>query len=86
MASEACKNIDGVPVELSVATIFWAMMALFPIPVTINRPFDLKMISTASAKSLVRSSERFAIALLSANIVFLAEANIASFSIKTDFL
>ena len=43
MASAACKNIDGVPVEFNVATIFCAIMALFPIPVTTNLPFDSKI-------------------------------------------
>jgi len=38
MASAACIKIAGVPVEFSVATIFWQMMALFPIPVTITLP------------------------------------------------
>jgi len=55
-------------------------------PVTTNLPLEWKMISTALAKSSVSSSERFAMALLSAMIVFLAVANMDSFFIKTDFL
>jgi len=31
----------GVPVELNVATILVAILALLPIPVTITRPLDL---------------------------------------------
>ena len=47
MASAACRNMDGVPVELKVATIFCPMIALFPIPVTINRPLELNIACVA---------------------------------------
>ena len=39
----------GVPVEFNVATILLAIMALFPIPVMMTRPLDLKISLTASA-------------------------------------
>ena len=52
MASAACIKIDGVPVEFRVATIFEAMMALFPIPEIITLPLEcLNMQSTALEKS-----------------------------------
>ena len=41
IASAACINIDGVPVEFSVATILVAIIALLPIPVMITLPFEL---------------------------------------------
>jgi hypothetical protein len=43
MASAACIKTAGVPVELKVATIFVAMFALFPIPVTTTRPLEFKI-------------------------------------------
>ena len=52
MASAACIKTDGVPVELSVAVIFCAMMALLPIPVQITLPFEKNIIFTLSKKSL----------------------------------
>ena len=51
MASAACMNKAGVPVELNVDTIFWAMTALLPIPVTTTLPVAEKIISTALTKS-----------------------------------
>ena len=36
-----CMNTAGVPVELKVATSFWAMMALLPMPVMMTRPLRL---------------------------------------------
>ncbi len=50
MASAACMKIAGVPVELNVATIFSAIIALFPMPVTITLPFMLKRVSTQLVK------------------------------------
>ena len=50
IASAACINIDGVPVLLKVATIFWAIIALLPMPLTTSRPFDAAMLSTAFTK------------------------------------
>jgi len=41
---------EGVPVLLKVATIFCAMIALLPIPLTISLPFDLLINLTTSAK------------------------------------
>ena len=50
IASAACKYNAGVPVELKVATIFCAMMALFPIPLMTNLPLLFKMAVTAFSK------------------------------------
>ena len=74
MASAACKKPDGVPVELNVATIFWAMMALFPIPVTITRPFDPKIRAMQLKKSESTDFVKFAIAADSSVIVLIATA------------
>ena len=52
MASAACIKIAGVPVELSVDTIFEAIFALLPIPVITTRPDDSKIRFTLSAKSV----------------------------------
>ena len=41
---------DPYPVELKVATIFCAMMALFPIPLITNLPLLFKMAVTAFSK------------------------------------
>ena len=43
MASAACIKIAGVPVELKVATILVAILALLPIPVTITLPLEFKI-------------------------------------------
>ena len=51
MASAACMNIAGVPVELNVATIFCAIIALFPMPVNITLAFRYKICCTISEKS-----------------------------------
>ena len=51
IASAACINIDGVPVELSVATILFPMIALLPIPVMMTLPFDSKIVFTATVNS-----------------------------------
>jgi len=37
-ASAGCRNSAGLPVELSVAAIFCAIIPLLPIPVTTTRP------------------------------------------------
>ena len=60
------------------------MMALFPIPVTISLPLELKMISVLFAKSSVRKSISFSMDLLSERMVFLAVANMFSLVIKTE--
>ena len=52
MASAACINMEEVPVEFRVATTLFAMMALFPIPVTTTRPWERKMRCAVSEKSL----------------------------------
>jgi hypothetical protein len=40
MASAACMNNAGVPVEFIVATILFPITALFPIPVTTTLDFE----------------------------------------------
>ncbi len=54
MASAACMNKDGVPVLLSVATIFWAIIALLPIPLITSLPLhsliDLIMLKKSSVR------------------------------------
>jgi len=44
-------NMAGVPVELSVETIFSAILALLPIPVKITLPDDSKIVFTVEIKS-----------------------------------
>ena len=51
IASDACIKIEGVPVELNVATIFCPIIALLPIPVTITLPFIFEIKCTVSTKS-----------------------------------
>ncbi|OQA05370.1 MAG: hypothetical protein BWY67_02146 [Bacteroidetes bacterium ADurb.Bin397] len=51
MASAACMKTAGVPVELRVATIFCAIMALLPIPVIITLPSEKCINFTLSIKS-----------------------------------
>ena len=46
-ASTGCRYRAGVPVELSVAAIFLAMIPLLPMPVTTTRPRQLNIRSTA---------------------------------------
>ena len=47
----------GVPVEFNVATILFAICALFPTPTTTNFPFVLYIAFTASTKdSLIREA------------------------------
>ena len=53
-ASAGCRNSAGLPVELSVAAIFCAMMPLLPMPVTTTRPLpslQRRISSTARSKS-----------------------------------
>ena len=85
MASAACINIAGVPVEFSVATIFVAMMALFPTPVMITLPFEAIIDETACTKSSVKSVFRLRIASLSVWIVFFAKSRIALLLLKVCF-
>lgn len=77
MASAACIKMAGVPVELRVATILDAMMALLPMPETITRPSECKMNSTASAKVSSKSEDRFRMAVASVSMVFFAMSRIA---------
>ena len=51
MASAACINTAMVPVEFIVATIFWAMMALFPMPENTRLPLFSNIKSTTFWKS-----------------------------------
>lgn len=49
IASAACINTAGVPVEFIVATIFSAIIALLPMPVIIRRPEEAKTALAALA-------------------------------------
>ena len=82
IASAACIKTAGVPVELKVATILVAILALFPIPVTITRPFELNIKLTASVNELFNKFAKLAIALLSKRIVSFAVERIAFASFK----
>jgi hypothetical protein len=55
MASAACINTEGVPVEFRVATILFAIIALLPMPVIITLPLELYINSTASANDSSQS-------------------------------
>ena len=52
-ASAACTNIDGVPVDASVAAILRAMCPLLPTPLTTTRPLQASNRSTALGKRRV---------------------------------
>ena len=80
MASAACMKTAGVPVELNVATIFWAMMALLPIPVTMARPSICSSTRTASAKPASSPLMSCSTAAASVPMVCRASARIASLS------
>lgn len=82
MASPACIKIEGVPVEFNVATIFEAIMALFPIPETMTLPLDSRMQFTASENSSFNKVPKLCMEALSDSIVFLATARIALLSFK----
>ncbi len=82
MASAACINTEGVPVEFNVATILLAMMALLPIPVMITRPLELYINSTASANESFTKSASFEMAKLSSMMVCLASDTVAFFEFK----
>ena len=69
MASAACINTDVVPVEFIVATIFWAIMALFPIPENTRFPLFSRINSTTSTKSSSNFAFRPLIALASFSII-----------------
>ena len=57
MASAACMNKEGVPVELKLAAILEAIIALLPIPVNTTRPLQPTMCPTASEKELSMQSD-----------------------------
>ena len=78
-------KIAGVPVEFNVATIFVAIMALFPIPEIITRPFDSIIQFTTFAKSSVRRLERCAMASRSVSMVFFAKSIMVSVAINLLF-
>jgi hypothetical protein len=61
-----------VPVELNVATILVAILALLPIPVTITRPFEFKMNLTAFSKLSSIKLSKLSIYLLSIKIFYFA--------------
>ncbi|MNY74771.1 hypothetical protein D3C86_2138770 [compost metagenome] len=70
--------MEGVPVELKVATIFCAIMALLPIPVTITRP----LLSIIKSTTLTKSSFTFLIKpkiALASNCKVLTPASIIDF-------
>ena len=69
MASAACMNKAGVPVELKVAAIFWAIRALFPMPVSTTLPRVSKILLTQVIKSWFTPSDRDATASLSMRMV-----------------
>ena len=83
MASPACMNMAGVPVEFKVAAIFVAIIALFPIPETITRPFDETIQFTASTNPSLTRVDKWSIAALSVSIVLLAMARILWASVKS---
>lgn len=78
MASAACMKIAGVPVEFSVATILFPMIALFPMPVTMTRPLLLMINSAIVAKLSSIYPARFFIACVSVSIILLAKDFICS--------
>ena len=55
-------KIEGVPVELNVATILEPIIALFPIPLTITLPLEDCIFFTAFSKSVVKNLCKFNIA------------------------
>jgi hypothetical protein len=69
MASAACMKMDGVPVELRLATSFAPMMALFPIPVTMTLPFAFNIRSTHRTKSSLMLPDNADMASASSRIV-----------------
>ncbi len=50
IASAGWRKSEGLPVEASVAEIFWAMIPLLPMPVATTRPVQAKSVSTARSK------------------------------------
>jgi hypothetical protein len=71
-------NMEGVPVELSVATILLAMMALLPMPVMTTLPLDERMSSTEEIKFSSILFVRLCIAEASVSRVLTAVAIILS--------
>ena len=69
MASAACINTAVVPVEFIVATIFWAMRALFPMPENTRLPLFSRIKATVSAKSSSSLAFRLLIAFASFSII-----------------
>jgi hypothetical protein len=80
MASAACMKTAGVPVELKVATSFCAIMALFPMPLTITLPPEAIISFTVSGKSLLRLRERSFTLCASSSSVRFAFARMVSFA------
>lgn len=62
----------GVPVELSVATILDAIIALLPTPDTTTLPWDSRMCCTAWANCSSSRLTKFCMALLSVSMVLFA--------------
>ena len=76
------KKVSDMIAESLPATILLAIFALLPIPVTITRPFELKIKFTASTNELFNKFVKLAIALLSKSMVSFAVERIAFASFK----
>ena len=74
MASAACMNKEGVPVELKLAASFEAIMALLPMPVNTMRPLQSTMCPTASEKESSIQSDKDCSAEASKSSTSLASA------------
>ena len=56
IASAGCRKIDGVPVDASVADVFWAMKPALPMPVVTTRPRSPRTMSSARRNGSPRPS------------------------------
>ena len=70
---------EGVPVELKVATSFWAIIPLLPIPVIITLPVDASKRLTTDSKSPLSFAIKSRTELLSISSVRRALSKIVSF-------
>src|SRR5687768_7183042 len=81
--------MDGVPVELRVATIFWAITALLPIPLITTRPLHPAIAFTAFSKSSLIKAVSPAIEWASSSMVlsavFLMESGIFGVRLRQGF-
>ena len=76
IASAACIKREGVPVEFIVATIFCAIIALFPMPVTTTLPPLSRIVWTERAKSLSKKFVNFPKEYSSVSMVSRAKSSI----------